>query len=86
MTPQRTSAREAGAPVLSYSSSRSIGVPAAPRFRTIQVYPKDLPILVRQADVRESDRTRPSAAVVILAGHWRKRRNPLQKEADNGRF
>jgi len=38
-------------------------------FRTIQVYPKDLPILVRQADVRESDRTRPSAAVVILAGH-----------------
>jgi hypothetical protein len=34
------------------------------RFRTIQVWPKDLPAALRQVGVRKTDRKRPSVAVV----------------------
>jgi hypothetical protein len=53
------------------------------RFRTIQVYPKDLPILVWQAEYTAK---RPTAGCCHSSQPALAERLPSQKEADNGYF
>src|SRR5262249_43697077 len=64
----RNHGRRAARHVLSWSGWRHIEERLTPRFRTIQVCPKDLRAALRQAGVRKTECTGQSAALIAHRG------------------